>query len=181
MAQRYSLHNIGDLRGKKVFFDANVLIYLFWPTGGRNIENSYSSVFSKLLKQENKLYIDFLVVSEIINRTHRIEYTKYLQNNDLVAQQCPYKQFRDYHEGKSALEDIYLIVQTYILNYFEVIGIVYTKENIEDYLHIENLDFIDKAILTLCKENDCILCTNDKDYRNVDIDILTTNRSILNE
>ncbi len=180
MAKRYLLNQVNTIPNRKVFFDANVLIYLFWPSGQYNWEKKYSRAFSLLLHQNNELYVDFLVISEIINRAHRIEYEKYLHNNNFTRQRYPYKRFRDSVEGQDALSDIYIIVKDSILTTFSVIGKSFNKNEIQDFLITEPLDFIDKAILKICSENNYVLCTNDRDYRNSNIDILTSNPAIAN-
>lgn len=52
MIRKYSIQNLSGLNDRKVFFDANVLIYIFWPSGAYFWEDKYSSVFSKLLRQK---------------------------------------------------------------------------------------------------------------------------------
>lgn len=180
MANRYTLNQINAIAERKVFFDTNVLIYLFWPSGSFRWENYYSSAFGSLLRQQNELCVDFLVVSEIVNRAHRIEYDKYLQQNNITKHDLNYKAYRDSKDGKDALSDIYLIINDNILNHFTIVGRSFTKADIQSFLTIKSLDFVDKAILTICKENGYILCTNDKDYCKADIDILTSNPNILN-
>jgi predicted nucleic acid-binding protein len=180
MANRYALNQINTIAERKVFFDANVLIYLFWPSGFYRWENYYSSAFASLLRQQNELCVDFLVISEIVNRAHRIEYDKHLQQNGLTKHNLTYKAYRDSTDGQDALSDIYMVVNDNILNHFSVVGRSFTKADIQSFLTVESLDFVDKAILTTCTENECILCTNDKDYSGADIDILTSNPAILN-
>jgi predicted nucleic acid-binding protein len=60
-----------------------------------------------------------------------------------------------------------------------VIGKAFSKQDIENCLVVDELDFVDKATVTLCQENALILLTNDKDFRDVDLDILTGNPKIL--
>lgn len=83
MAVNYRIQDIDRLIGRDIFFDANILIYLFWPVGKRDIENKYAEAFSKLLKQRNSLNIDFNVISEVVNRIIRIEYDKFRLNAQL--------------------------------------------------------------------------------------------------
>lgn len=180
MNARYSLQNIATLQGRKVFFDANVLIYIFWPSGSYGWESNYSSAFGSLLRQENELIVDFNVLSEVINRAIRIEHDKYLTANLIDRKKLSYKLFRDSAEGQGAMNDIYLIVKDDILPNFEIQGKAFTKADIESFLHVDNLDFMDKAFIPLCKENNFILLTNDKDFAGSDIEILSSNPSILN-
>lgn len=175
MATKYSSRNINQLQGRKVFFDANVLIYVFWPSGNFNWENQYSSAFGNLLRQGNILAVDFMVLSEVINRAIKIEYEKFKINNNNIS----YKKYRDSTDGIKAMEDIYVVVKESILPRFTIIGKSFNKSEIESFLHIDSLDFNDKAIVPLCQENNCILLTNDKDFANSDIDIISSNPIIL--
>ncbi len=173
MATKYKLQDIAQLNGRDVFLDANILIYLFWPTGQHLFENNYACVFSHLLRQNNKLYVDFLVISEVINRVVRIEHQK-------LNPAQKFKEFRNSQEGQDTLKDIYLIVKDEILSKLNVIGKAFNKQEIENSLIVDKLDFVDKAIVTLCKKNTLVLLTNDKDFKDSDLDILTCNPAILN-
>lgn len=173
MATKYRLHDITQLNGQNIFFDANILIYLFWPTGQHLFEQSYARVFNCLLRQGNGLFVDFSVISEVINRIVRIEHQK-------IRPTQRFKEFRNSQDGIDALNDIYIIVKNDILNRFNVIGKSFDKQEIEHLLQIDNLDFVDKATVAICKENSFVLLTNDGDFKNVDLDILTGNPSILN-
>ncbi len=182
MARRYGLDNIKLIENQAIFFDANILIYLFWPSGQYNQEKKYSKAFEILLRQKNKLYAHFLIISEIVNRTHRIEYEKYLQNNtkNLNRENFKYKDFRNSNVGEQALADIYLIIQDVILANFHVVEKSFSKKSIQSFLNIDKLDFVDKAIFKICKDNNYVLFTNDGDFKNSDIDILTSNKNIIN-
>lgn len=180
MATKYSLTSISTIRDRKVFFDANVLIYIFWPSGAYYWEHFYSSAFGSLLRQRNELMIDFIVISEIVNRAHHLEYDKYLSANRISRSTLTYKQYRNIADGQTALSDIYLIVETNILSNFTVVGKAFTKADIQTFLTIEPLDFADKGILMTCKENACVLLTNDIDFKAADVDILSSNPAILN-
>lgn len=172
MAINYKLEDVNKLKDRAVFFDANILIYLFWPTGQYRFEENYASAFRNLLRQKNKMFVDFLIISEVINRVIRIEHQKINPNQK-------FKDFRNSQEGQDALNDIYLIVKQDVLNQFEVVGKVFDKQDIESKLIIDELDFVDKAIIELCKEHNLVLLTNDRDFKNADLDILTGNRIIL--
>lgn len=175
MASNYKLQEVAQLTGKGIFFDANVLIYLFWPTGQHFYEQNYAQVFGKLLKQKNSLFVDILVISEVINRVLRIEYNKL----NMVKDKIDFKTFRNSQEGKEVISDSYLIVKDNILSNFNVIEKSFSKRDIEDMLIVDQLDFVDKAIVTVCSENNLVLLTNDRDFKNSGLDILTGNPHIL--
>lgn len=174
MASRFNLQQISLLAGRKVLFDANVLIYLFWPTGRSYWESQYATAYNRLRLQGNKLFVDFLIVSEVINRIMRIEYTK----ANLISS-ISYKDYRNSRAGKEALKDIYVIIENNVLKNFEVIGKAFNKQEMLRLLTVDELDFVDKATVTLCEENSLVLLTNDKDFKLSNIDILTSNPAIL--
>lgn len=173
MAARYSLKETSRLQNKNIFVDANVLIYCFWGTGAHFWEQRYASVFKTLLHQQYSLFVDFVVISEIINRVLRIEQKK------LQPENSDFKGFRDSQSGKNILSDIFLIVKDNILPKFNIVGEVFNKQEIENLLTVDDLDFVDKFTVEICKKNSLVLLTNDKDFRNADVDILTANQNIL--
>lgn len=179
MATKYSTQNIPSVINRKVFFDANVLLYIFWPSGSYHWESYYSTAYARLLRQGNELLVDFIVISEIVNRAIRLEHDKYLLANNLTRSAIPFKKYRNSTDGETALADIYLMIETDILNSFTVVGKSFTKPDIQSFLTVDSLDFGDKAILSTCQENACVLLTNDVDYKTSAIDILTSNPAIL--
>ena len=183
MSTRSSLDNISTIQNRKIFFDANVLIYIFWPTHQHPWEEEYSNYFSHIIKNQGiyncDMVTDFIVISEICNRIIRIEHEKFLQNGNLSKENLPFKTFRNNKEGKDTLEEIYAIIKNKILRNFTIIGKAFLKEDIEKCLHIDSLDFCDKAISQLCEDNNCILLTNDIDFASSDLDILSSNPRIL--
>lgn len=88
-----------------------------------------------------------------------------------------FKDYRDSLDGQEALNDIYQLINKKVINSFTVTGKIYSKSEIESFLSVDYLDFNDKAIVLLCKEKNYILLTNDRDFINADIDILTANSS----
>jgi predicted nucleic acid-binding protein len=172
MATKYSLQNVAQIQEQSVFVDANVLIYLFWPTGSLWLEQSYAKAFLKLLKQGNNLFVDFLIISEVVNRILRIEHKK-------LNPTLKFKEFRDSQDGKDALNDIYTIIKNDILPRFFVVGKAFNKQETDNCLIVDELDFVDKSTVEICKENTLVLLTNDKDFKFTDLDILTGNPSIL--
>ncbi|MFA7084087.1 MAG: type II toxin-antitoxin system VapC family toxin [Arcobacteraceae bacterium] len=177
MNKRYNTSNIEDISNKKIFFDANILIYLFWTTG-TSWETSYAKMYSKLNTQNNTYAVDFIVISEFVNRAIRIEYEKYLKEFNLTKKDFNFKEYRDSKDGNEALEDIYEIVSAEILEKFEVVEKVYSKSTIYSLLSVDELDFSDKVIVQICSENNCILITNDKDFKNSNIPIISCNKNL---
>lgn len=180
MATRYSLNQIDNIDSKKVFFDANVLIYIFFSSGRYHWEENYARAYGHLLESKLELCFDFLVISEIVNRAHRIAYDIYCSTTGRDKNNYKYKEFRNSSNGKDSLKDIYITIEDDILANFTVLENAISYDDIKNYLIVEPLDFVDKAILQCCKKYDCVLITNDSDYKDSDIDILTSLPVLLN-
>ena len=170
MVARYELPDVPKLHKRAIFVDANVLIYLFWSTGSR-WERDYAKVFKDLHKQGNALFVDFLVISEFINTVLRLEWKN-------LQPASNFKDFRDSEDGRNTASDIFMIIKNDILGRFDIVGKTFNKHEIESLLQVDSLDFVDKSIVAICKENDLVLLTNDKDFNDADLDILTGNPNI---
>ncbi len=109
----------------------------------------------------------------------RLEHQKYLKSHGYTEKDQSYKDYRDTEDGRETLRDIYITVKEDILNRCTVIGKSFGIHDITDFLVVDELDFVDKAIVALCKENDLVLLTNDSDFKHSGLDILTGNPHIL--
>lgn len=178
MANCYTKSQIPQLKERTIFFDANILIYLFAPTGRGPFERKYASIFAGLLKEKCKMAVDFTILSEFINRAIRTNYEIYLKSNNLDKKILSFKQYRNNVDGQMALQAIYDMVNNKIMKYFEVIGKSFTMLDIQSMLRVDSLDFNDKAIELICRENNFILITNDVDYKDTSLDILTVNNQL---
>lgn len=178
MSNRYDESSAILLRNKKIFFDANILIYLYWSTSSE-WENKYAKVYDDLDDPNNDFVIDFLVISEFINRAMRLNYDIYLDENGFNSKEIPFKDYRNSTDGQETLSDIYELVNE-LLEHFIVIEKSYSKTDIESMTIVDDLDFIDKAIVKICELNNYILITNDGDYKYSNIDIISCNSYLVN-
>jgi predicted nucleic acid-binding protein len=180
MSNKYNSSNIQSITNKKIFLDANILIYLFGfgiPTSA-NWENQYATLYSKLNKQNNIFVVDYIVISEFVNRAIRIEYDNYLISNNLNRSTFKYKDYRNSLDGQEALNDIYITLNDEILGAFEVIEKSYSKDDLKVMCKVDELDFSDKAIIKICEDNQFILLTNDTDFKNSHIDIVSCHKKM---
>lgn len=173
---RYSAKNIDILTNRGLFFDANILLFLFFTTTSTIKQQNYSDIFKKLLKQGNNLIIDPIIISEVINRAMREEHVLFSNKNKTKSS---FKDYRNSNDGKRALERIHNIFDEIILPRFSLDGKIYSKTEIESFLCINDLDFNDKLICKLCEEKNYILFTDDKDFISSSIDILSANSLII--
>lgn len=171
MKMRYTASSILSLKSRTFFFDANSLIYIFWPTSpDSQAAADYGSILATLLKNNAILATNEIVISEIINRILRIEFNKTGMLPDA------FKKFRDSPEGRSVQEDIYTIIKNRILHRFHVASEILSKEDVHSLLTVSNLDFNDKIIELCCKKKGMILLTHDSDFSSSDVDILSANK-----
>lgn len=177
MAERLKIHEINKIKERTVFFDANVFLDIFWPTGRNQTAILYSRFFKNCLINRISIVVDFIVLSEVINRALRMEYGKYLQQNNLTQTSLPFKNYRDSSEGVESQEDIYVVVKKSLDN-FSVCGKEFTKEEIVSFLKTDSIDFNDKGITSLCRNKKFVLVTHDKDYSEQDIDVISANEKI---
>lgn len=173
MKMRYTASNIPSLRNRTVFFDANLLIYIYWPTSPDAEEvTDYGSIMASLIKNNITLVINEIVLSEVINRVLRFEFYK----SDFPKEQ--FKEFRDSEEGQLVQKDIYEIIRNKILSRFQVTSESFSKEELNSILTVTKLDYNDKLIELCCKKNNMILLTHDSDFFSSDLDILSANKKI---
>ncbi len=174
MRMRYSASSIPSLKNRTVFFDANSLIYIFWPTSpDSQAATDYGSMMATLIKNGATLVVNETVISEIINRVMRLEFNKSNMPKD------QFKEYRDSPDGQSVQEDIYEIIKNRILSKFQITNELFSKDELGAILTVTTLDFNDKLIELLCKKKGMILLTHDHDFSSSDVDILSANSKLL--
>lgn len=175
MKMRYTASSIPHLRDRTVLFDANSLLYIFWPTTPDSQESiDYGSILASLMKYNVNLVVNETVLSETINTILRIEFNKRNLSPD------DFKSFRDSGEGKAIQEDVHEIIRNRILKLFKVVSEPVSQEDLASILLVNRLDFNDKLIELLCRKKDMLLLTHDFDFASSDIDILSANRRFTN-
>ena len=160
----------------KLFFDANIWLYLYGPPKPRSYWRPiYSRIFNRILRAKSQIYIDVLVVSEFINSYARLEW------QSVVRPPNPFKVFRSGPDFTPIAEDIVADVEL-MLNYCVKIESGFTTLPMDALLAdypTGNSDFNDQVITEICKSNGFTLITNDSDFRTQEIPILTANQSLL--
>lgn len=161
----------------KLFFDANIWLYLFGPQQPMNYcVNIYSKLFSDTVNAKSQIYIDVLVVSEFINRYVRLEWELFGQYTD------SFKDFRNSVDFPPVAQGVVVAVK-FIMKHCRKIESGYANLDIdslmENYADGES-DFNDLIIIELCKNYGLTLVTHDGDFNTQEIPILTANRSLLN-
>lgn len=160
----------------KMFFDANIWLFLFGPQKPNTyLVNVYSKAFSEIVKANGQIYIDILVVSEIINRWAR-------QESAIAGYTSEsFKNFRDSADFKPVAHGITVAVKI-ITDFCLRIESGFSMLNVDDLMYDYangDSDFNDQIITEICKGNELTLVTHDGDFRTHEIPILTANTYLL--
>ena len=158
----------------KLFLDANIWLYMYGPQSPEDRYVSiYSEAFDRMLKAESKLYTDVLVVSEFINRYAR-------QKNNRAAPSIKFKDFRKSHDFKIVASAISAAVRS-ILELCSLLESGFSSLDVDcllDEYAEGDSDFNDQVIAELCKTNGLTLITNDSDFKNQTIPVLSANPKV---
>lgn len=175
--KRYKEKDIPRLKERTIFFDANILLSIYFTINPHDwAQINYSRVFAKLLDLGNKLIFDITVVSEVVNRALRMEHKAFLRKNKIDDGDLTYKDFRNSEDGVLAWRKTRDMMCDVIFPKFNIIEKGWSKEEIEDTLNLQG-DFNDLIVINLCNENNYVLLTNDSDFVNANIDVLSLNRA----
>lgn len=180
MNLRLKTGDISSISKRPLFFDANVLIYLFAGAISKSTTwaiNAYAVILKNSIRHGCTLFIDAIVLSEFINRFLRLEYEKHLKAQKLSRQNFQFKDYRATNEGQKAAQDVELIVKNQILKLFQILHTTADNNDIAA-MSLANKDFSDLLIIQTCIKNNCILITNDADFSGCSLDILTENKKL---
>ncbi len=181
MSLRIKAVDVAHVKGRQLFFDANVLLYLYQPVAIPSNQwaiNDYGKIFKCCLELRIVLCVDTIVLSEFINRLLRFGYDNYLKANGLDRNKFSFKEFRSTSEGERIAQDVEIVVKEKILHRFKMVGKLFNESDITA-INLVNCDFNDELIVKTCQEHQCVLVTNDADFNGADIDILTANYRLL--
>lgn len=157
-----------------LLFDANIWIYLYAPANPHHrAVDVYSKMFKRILNVRCSLFIDVLIVSEIVNRLARMKWNR-----------SKYRQFKDYRDSNEFEAEAIQLTSTVrqILRHcvklesgFPLVDV----ESLLDAFEAGAYDFNDQIILDVCRRHGLTLVTHDGDFREADVTIVTANRKLL--
>lgn len=167
----------------KFFFDTNIWIYLYYPLGNynKNIISKYSNFLKQILKNQSRVFISSIVLSEFINTYVRLEFNilkKKYPNKILDFK----KDFRGTKKYRNVISDIKITLKRQILKFTQRIDDKFNKMDIDELLlDLENSDFNDNYYICLCEIENLKIVTHDKDFKSkaTNIPILTANSKLL--
>ena len=174
--QWYDRFTTGE--GDKLFFDANVWIYIEFPGWpGDPKTGAYSYVLKKALDSNLNIYTDSIVLSEFVNRIARLRY-KFKKPE---GEPENFKQFRKTPDFVPIAEEIADAVRRIIEHCQRIdtplrsVDIYALIADFESYQR----DFNDLVIAETCRHYGFMLVTDDDDFKDVELDIITANEKLL--
>lgn len=161
-----------------VLVDTNVWLYLF-PAPGyppHNFAQQYSSAFANLLTAQAQPVLDPMVLSEYLNRYTRIEW-----EGNYKSRYFKYKNFRNSPDFSTVVSSAEVFAKR-ILSFCKIHSIPANGLDLNQALaefSSGNADFNDAILVDICKKSGLKLMTNDGDFQNGGIEILTKNPRLL--
>lgn len=183
MSHYWRIDRLPSLKNKKILLDTNIWIYIFCEIGGYNkyFVNIYSRAFYILLKSNNTIYTDLCILSEFINRYLKIACANYQERKQLpsIDYKRDYRVTKDYKEAWATVCDI---VNKKILSRTQIINAEYDQSSMAKLLQKDQLetDFNDNHLVNLCEVEDMFLMTNDADFKNANLNVITENKAYWN-
>jgi len=177
MSTYITTEDIKDLDNPKIYFDANIWMFNYCQLGNYSEQKQslYSSAFSTVLNKQFSIYTTFTTISEFINRYLRLAGYEY--KAAFKIEPYDYKRdFRGTEEFNNALADVKKFVKK-ILKYSEVVNYPHSTDSLKLFLNDSNkdIDFNDQEIVALCKQEGLYLLTDDGDFVDSDIPVISSN------
>ena len=174
----YDLSSYSFSSDEQILVDTNVWLYLFpAPTDPSNrFATQYSTAFSSLVSAKAQPVLDPMVLSEYLNRYIRIEW----QGN----YKSRYPKFKDFRNSSDFLS-VSSAAETFakrILNFCQIHSIPANELDLNQVLtefSTGGVDFNDALLVDICKKRNLKLMTNDGDFQDGGIEVLTTNPRLL--
>jgi predicted nucleic acid-binding protein len=165
----------------KLFFDANILIYLDGPIANAKqpYQNIYANAFQRMINAQSRLFVDSTVVSEFVNRYLRLEHKRLLKTQH---PQIPkeFKPFRNTPTGNALISTISAVLKRR-LRRFEVLAMQADKgtmSRIIDEFDNSKGDINDCIIAAICRQNNFSLVTHDGDMGSFGLNLISANAKV---
>ena len=175
----YDLSSYSFSSDEQILVDTNVWLYLFPAPGNPpyNFAQQYSTAFANLVSAQAQPILDPMVLSEYLNRYIRIEWKGGYRDQH-------YSKFKDFRNSPEfpAVASAAEILAKKLLSFCQIHSIPADELNLN--LALANfsagiVDFNDALLVDICKKRSLKLMTNDGDFQDGGIEVLTTNPKLL--
>ncbi len=164
-----------------LLIDANVWYLLYGPYAKKDRRvDLYSAAIKEIIAAKSKIYIDVLIISEFINRYAR-DKSKIIANFQKSSEKFEFKNFRNSSAFKPIAKEIASLVGR-MLKHCNRLESDFVRAPINEILKDYAsgvFDFNDQILSSLCQYNHLTLVTDDADFKNFDIPVLTENKKLL--
>ncbi|MBZ0154717.1 MAG: PIN domain-containing protein [Alphaproteobacteria bacterium] len=164
--------------GEQVLLDTNVWLYLFPAPSGKSSSfvTSYSSALKKMLTDGAYLALDALVLSEYLNCYCRIEWK--------ALYKTKYKEFKDFRQSSdyASVGTGAALFARKILKLCTCHDHPFSSSDVAKVLtdfEAGTCDFNDGLFVETCRQNGWKFVTNDGDFTDGGIEVLTSNPKLL--
>jgi predicted nucleic acid-binding protein len=160
----------------QLFLDANIWLHVYGPiTARRKRSVIYSRALSDIRHACSTVFVDVLVLSEFINTFARIEYRQ------SASASLKFKEFRESLGFKPIAKDIAQNARR-IIRQCQCCESAFAPSDIDLLLRKYeegDSDFNDQIIAGTCFRNGLKLITDDGDFKDTGLEILTANQYLL--
>lgn len=167
-----------DYSGRKFVFDANVYIFVdgFDP---RPVNKIYSNFYFHAVKNYKTIVCDY-IISEYFNKCCKIQYNLEKENSEHGLNYKKRRLESDFIEYMETVRDSC----AHFLSDSSFTPAITPNCDIEAIVTAASkgsLDFSDSVLVALCRRENSILVTDDRDFIDAGIDVVTANKAFLTE
>lgn len=160
----------------ELFLDTNIWLFVYGPQKPGSYKTAiYSQALAKILAAQCRIYIDVLIVSEFINAYARLKW------NVMGKPHAEFKRFRKSQDFKPIAEDIAADVWRVLKHCARIENGFATMDPAEliNKFASGDSDFNDQVIAALCQRKGLKLITDDGDFCDQGIRVVTANKRLL--
>ena len=174
----YDLSSYSFSSDEQVLLDTNIWLYLY-PAPMRpsyKFAAQYSKAFKALVSAEAQLVLDPMVLSEYLYRYTRIEF-----NANYKSKYSNFKDFRNSSHFSKFASGVETFAKE-ILSVCQIHSIPANELDLDQALSAFSAggeDFNDALLVDICKKRNLKLMTNDGDFQDGGIEVLTTNKKLI--
>lgn len=180
MTKLIDARNIPECEGKKILFDTNIwLLIEGYSNEAKHRSAIYSAAYKAMLQRGAKIVTNDYVIGEFFNRSAKIEYDTALR--DMEDERPSFKAYRckpDFRDKMEGIRDTCLN----IIDDCEFVSVSGGHYDIADVLgecSAGLIDFTDKILKDFCTKENAWLLTDDADFADCGITIVTANPRLL--
>lgn len=159
----------------RLMFDTNIWLLLYGPQSPTDHRAAlYSAALRRILEAQSRIYIDLVVIAEFINTYARMK-------QRLIAPRQSFKAFRKSADFQTVARDIVADARNLTKQ------CAWTASDLElsmvdsllDTYGLGQSDFNDQIIAANCAQQGLTLITDDSDFKDYHVAIITANQKLL--